>query len=96
MGMRVDQPGGDKSAAEVLDMIHVDDVVDDAGHALRKIRGGTRSDDAVVVNENGGIATDIGARPEPADVRQQPYRHSFTGQIRSNAQQRTVGTPCTS
>jgi hypothetical protein len=42
------------------------------------------------VNENGGIATDIGARPEPADVRQQPYRHSFTGQFRGSARQRTV------
>src|SRR5690606_39430717 len=72
-GVRVDEPGRDEAAAEVLDVVDVDDVVDDAGDALREGGGGPRPDDAVVVDEDGGVAADVGARPEPADVRQQPY-----------------------
>ncbi|NYE12315.1 hypothetical protein BJ999_002611 [Actinomadura citrea] len=76
--MGVDEAGGDEAAAQVLDVVDVDDVVDDAGDALREVGGGPGPDDPVVVDEHRGVAADVGARPEPADVRQQPYRHRFT------------------
>src|SRR5690606_6959877 len=78
VGVGVDEAGGDEAAAEVFDVVDVDDVVDDAGDALRQVGGGSGPDDAVVVDEHGGVAAAGGAGPGPAEVRQQPYGHGVT------------------
>ncbi len=73
--VRVDQAGGDEAAAQVLHQVDVDDVVDDAGDAARQF--GRRADpgDAVIADEDGGIADDLGPGPQPADAREQPGGH---------------------
>ena len=73
--VRVDQPRGHQAAAQVLHQVHVDDVIDHAGDAARKL--GRRPDpgDPVVGDQDGGVADELGAGPEPADACEQPGGH---------------------
>jgi hypothetical protein len=83
VGVRVDQARRDQAAAQVLDQVHVDDVVHHAGHAARQL--GRRADpgDAVVADQDGGIADDLGPGPEPSDAGEQPGSHRLTPAPRS-------------
>src|SRR5581483_12065052 len=68
VGVGVDQPRGDQAATQVLHVVHVDDVVDDPGDALRQLSRGTYPGDAVVAGHAGGVAQDLRASPQPTDV----------------------------
>src|SRR5690625_1423620 len=81
MAVRVDQPGGDQAAAEVVDLVDVDDVVDDPGQALREVGGSADPGDAVVVHEHGRVTEQVGAGPQSPDVGQQSYCHRLTGPL---------------
>src|SRR5579859_5913360 len=75
MAVRIDQAGRDEAAAEVLDLVHIDDVIDHAGYPLRQVRGGANPGDPAFAGQDRGIAEYLGPGPQPADVGQQPNSH---------------------
>jgi hypothetical protein len=86
MGVRVDQARRDEGAAEVLHMVDIDDVVDDAGDTLRELRCPPYPGYAVVVHEDRGIAAYIITGPQPADVGQQANGHRITASMSGRGQ----------
>src|SRR5262249_45457011 len=76
--MRVDQAGRDQGAAQVLHVVDVDDVVDDAGQARRELRRRTGPGNPITLHENGSIAPYLRTGPQPADIGQESERHAGT------------------
>src|SRR5690606_18112527 len=80
-------------AAQVLDVVDVDDVVDDAGDALRQVGCPPDPRDAVVVHEDGRVAEDLVAGPQAADVGQQPNGHRITAPHAGSTQRTACAAP---
>jgi len=75
VGVRVDQSRRYQSAAEILDMIHIDNVLNDSRQTMRKLIRGTRPSNAIFAHQNYCIAPYFRTGPQPADIRQQSNAH---------------------
>src|SRR5215475_1608587 len=75
MGVGVDQAGRDQCAAEVLHVVDIDDVFDDARQAGRQLRRRASPGNSIFLHENGGIAPYLGTGPQPADIGKKSEAH---------------------
>ena len=92
VGVRVDEPGRDQPAVQVLHVIHIDDVVDDAGQAPRQLGRRAYPRDLVPVGEDRRVAPHLGTGPQPADVGEQANVYHPCTHPRGSAPQMCV--PC--
>ena len=75
VGVGVDQPGRDQAAAQVLHVVHVDDVVDHAGMRWGSSAAGPAQAIRSSLHDDGGVAQDLRASPQATDIGQQPNSH---------------------
>src|SRR5262245_56437780 len=75
MGVGVDQAGRDQGAAEVLHVVDIDDVFDDARQAGRQLRRGACPGNSIFLHENGSITPYLRTGPQPADIGKKPEAH---------------------
>src|SRR5258708_35043774 len=78
MGVRVDQAGSDERAAQVLDVVDIDNVVDNARHAGRQLCCRPGPGNSIILDENGSITPYLGTSPQPTDIGKEPETHSST------------------
>src|SRR5215472_8085876 len=71
MGVRVDQPRSDQCAAQVLDVIDVDNVVDDTRNARWQLGGEAGPGNVVILHQDDGIAQYFGTSPHTPDIGQE-------------------------
>src|SRR5262249_9614726 len=93
MGMRVDQAWRDQRATEVLHVIDIDDVLDDAGQVRWKLRRRACPGNSIILHENCSIAPYLGTGPQSADIGKEPECHGLTPSSRRRSARRSEGTP---
>jgi hypothetical protein len=82
--VRVDQAGRNETAADVLYMIDLNDVINDTRDPLWQVSGRADPGDAALAGQYGGIAEYLGSGPQPADVGQQAYCHRRFTHLRTS------------
>ena len=68
MTVRIDQARRHEGAAQVLDVVDIDDVIHYAGYALRQLGRRANPGNPLILREDGCIAQDLRPCPEATDV----------------------------